>query len=167
MSETQQGQGGAEGGRRLYGPCLGVLALDQLTKWLIVTQYGVGETRPILGPVMSFTRRTNTGGAFSVFTGHTWLLTAMALVALVLILRLGPRLVGDCRLALLGLGMIAGGAAGNLADRLRLGHVVDFIDFHFWPVFNVADTGIVIGVLLLLWLTLAGERKGVAGAGQA
>jgi len=130
------------------------VALDQLTKALIVAAMPVGESVRVLGPVLSFTRRTNTGGAFGMLPGNALLLGAVGALVTVFLAIHGPRLVGRTPAALLSLGLVVGGALGNLIDRSRLGHVVDFIDVHCWPVFNVADMGITVGFALILLLML-------------
>jgi signal peptidase II len=130
------------------------LAVDQLTKRLIVTHMAVGDSHPVIAGVLSITRRTNTGGAFGILPGSTLLLSVVGALVMIFLLIYGPGLVGRGRLTLLGLGMVVGGAAGNLLDRARTGHVVDFIDFHIWPTFNVADIGITVGVALLILVML-------------
>jgi signal peptidase II len=102
----------------------------------------------------------NAGGAFSLFGSQPWLfLSATVVVALVIV---GASLRLASRATAIGLGLILGGAVGNLTDRIVRGsgvsgRVVDFIDLHHWPVFNVADSAIVVGALLVL---LAGFRQG-------
>ena len=126
-----------------------VVLADQLTKWWAVD-------RLVSGPVhvlwrLDFALSTNTGSAFSLFQGATAVIVvvAMALVAVLLVLVWRAPTLG--RAAILGL--ILGGALGNLADRLFRdlhGGVVDFVDFHFFPSFNVADSCITIGCILLV-----------------
>jgi len=159
MSEAEQTTQTRRPGALLYVVGVCVLALDQATKALIVAGYQVGDSVQVLGPVLSFTRRTNTGGAFSVLQDCPGALAAVSAVVLLVLLLIGPRVAGPRPAAHVALGLIAGGAAGNLLDRLRLGHVVDFIDFHFWPVFNVADIGITVGAGLLLLSVLLAEKR--------
>jgi signal peptidase II len=144
---------------RSYGWLLGVAALvlvaDQITKTLVVAQLELNQSVPLVGTVVSFTHRMNTGGAFSVMEGQRLLLCVVSGTVAAGLILIGPRLAGGNRLILAGLGMVLGGAAGNLVDRLRLGHVVDFIDLHFWPVFNVADIGITVGALLIVLTLIA------------
>lgn len=130
------------------------VALDQVTKLLVVWRFEVGESLPVLGTVLSLTRRTNSGGAFGMLPGNAILLGAVGALVTVFLAIHGHRLVGRSYLALISLGLVVGGALGNLLDRARLGHVVDFIDLHFWPVFNVADIGITVGFALILLLML-------------
>jgi signal peptidase II len=102
----------------------------------------------------------NKGGAFSLGTGSTWVFVIAAVVVVTFVLLFGRRLLGS-RLALVAMGLVLGGAVGNLSDRLFRdtgGAVVDFIDFRWWPVFNVADSAVVIGGILLV-LTGAFESE--------
>lgn len=130
------------------------LALDQATKWLVVTSLPLGQPTypvPALSWLFGFTYVTNTGVAFGLFkeAGSIFILIAVVIITFILYsLRSLPH---EQRLVRVALGVQLGGALGNLLDRLRLGYVVDFIDFKFWPVFNVADAAIVIGVLLLVF----------------
>jgi len=161
---TGDASAGAATPGQSYGWLLGVaalvLALDQLSKALIVHHMLLNESIPLLGPVVSLTRRLNTGGAFGVLQGNRVLLCLVSGAVAAGLIIMGPRLAGGSRAVLAGLGMVLGGAAGNLVDRVRLGHVVDFIDFHFWPVFNIADTAITVGALLIVVvLVISIERE--------
>ena len=126
-----------------------VFSLDQVSKALVRHNLLPGESIPRDGPfriVNSF----NTGSAFGLFPGQTLFLILASLVGIVVLLvvyRNHPFAGYPIRLSL---GMQIGGAVGNLADRVREGRVTDFIDIGFWPVFNVADTAIVTGIILLV-----------------
>jgi len=138
----------------LAGVSILVLALDQLTKWLIVRAFEVGDSTPVLGGIFYLTRRTNTGGAFSLFSGNAQILGVVNALVIVALIILAPRIAGHSRLLLLAIAMLIGGAVGNLIDRIINGYVVDFIDVYYhdshWPAFNVADSAITGGVILLL-----------------
>jgi signal peptidase II len=115
---------------------------------------------PIIGDTVTWTLVRNSGAAFSMATGYTWVLTLVATGVVIGIAWMGRRLVSPWWA--LGLGMILGGALGNLVDRffrspgpLR-GHVVDFFSVGWWPVFNVADPAVVGGAILLVGLSLFG-----------
>ncbi|WP_061000807.1 signal peptidase II [Mycolicibacterium mucogenicum] len=130
-----------------------VLGLDVLTKVLAVKLLVPGQPVEIIGDTISWTLVRNSGAAFSMATGYTWVLTLIAIW-------MGRRLVSVWWA--LGLGMILGGAVGNLMDRffrspgpLR-GHVVDFLSVGWWPVFNVADSAVVCGAVLLVGLSMFG-----------
>ena len=133
-----------------------IVALDQLTKWAVLGHFAYGERREITG-FFNLVLVYNKGAAFSLFAQaagwQTPLLAAFALAAAVIVSVLILR-NPDRGLLCLGLALILGGAVGNLIDRLRFGHVVDFLDFHalgwHWPAFNVADSAISIGAVLLI-----------------
>ncbi len=128
-----------------------VLILDQLTKLAVQRSFTPGDSIPLLSPVLSLTYVQNTGAAFGLFRGQQTLFIVLAVAIGGWIVRevlAGPP---PGAAAAWALPLILGGSLGNLMDRLRFGHVVDFIDVHVWPVFNVADSAITVGVALLLW----------------
>jgi signal peptidase II len=137
-----------------------VLTLDIVTKVLAVKLLTPGQPVPIIGDTVTWTLVRNSGAAFSMATGYTWMLTVIASAVVVGIFWMGRRLVSPWWA--IGLGMILGGAMGNLVDRffrspgpLR-GHVVDFFSIGWWPVFNVADPSVVGGAILLVTLSALG-----------
>ena len=137
---------------------------DQLSKIWIRTNLAVGQSIPEAG-VPRLTHVTNTGSAFGLFQGQTFPLTIVAsasavalLLYAVLFYRRFPLL--DNRLAWVGLSLILGGTVGNLIDRLRLGYVTDFIDFGFWPAFNLADSAVVVGVIMFAYSLISLARAG-------
>lgn len=142
------------------------LLLDVLTKSLAVSSLDAQRPLRLLGGAVYLTLVRNSGAAFSMASGLTWLLTLIALVVVVVIVRLAPRLRSPGWA--LGLGLVLGGALGNLMDRLLRapgplrGHVVDFVslfapDGQVWPVFNLADSAIVCGGVLLMVLAATGR----------
>jgi len=133
---------------------LAILALDQLTKWLLLVQW-LSPERPMI-EVTSFFDVVlvwNTGISFGLFSAahEPLLLTAVSGVVVAVLLVWLMR--NNSRLVAVALGCVIGGAAGNVIDRLRFGAVTDFLDFHLghyhWPAFNIADSSIFIGVVLL------------------
>jgi len=121
-----------------------VVLVDQLTKWWAVDRLDTGPIHVIWTLDLELNR--NTGSAFSLFQGDAAVLVVIAVVLVTVLLVLVYRSASMSRAAIFGL--IIGGAVGNLSDRLFRGDhgaVVDFIDFHFWPTFNVADASIVVG----------------------
>jgi signal peptidase II len=137
-----------------------VLFLDIVTKVLAVRLLTPGQPVSIIGDTVTWTLVRNSGAAFSMATSYTWLLTLIATGVVIGIVWMGRRLVSPWWA--IGLGMILGGAMGNLVDRffrspgpLR-GHVVDFFSVGWWPVFNVADPSVVGGAILLVALSLFG-----------
>lgn len=139
------------------GLALVLLALDQLSKTYVVTHFTLGVPAPFLGPLASLTLTHNRTTAMGLAPLEGWPLAVLSGVLVVAIAALGPRLVRGCTPARWGVWVLLGGALGNLADRVRLGYVVDFIDFHFWPVFNIADIAVVCGAALIV-LGLARHR---------
>lgn len=133
-----------------------VVVLDQLTKWAVLANFAYGE-RLEIAPFLNLVLVYNKGAAFSMFADadgwQTPLLIAFALGAAGIVSYLLVRNPGK-RVLSLGLALILGGALGNVIDRLRFGHVVDFVDVHamgwHWPAFNVADSGITVGAALLI-----------------
>ncbi|GAB4536762.1 MAG: signal peptidase II [Anaerolineae bacterium] len=131
-----------------------VLALDQLTKVWVLTSLPEGgwwSPLPGLWRVIRITHITNSGAAFGIFPnqGNFFIIVAVVVaLAIVLYYRYLP--TGNW-LVRLSLGLQLGGAIGNLLDRIRYGHVVDFVDIGFWPIFNVADLAIVTGVGILAY----------------
>jgi len=148
-----------------------VLTLDIVTKVLAVRLLPPGQPVSIIGDTVTWTLVRNSGAAFSMGTGYTWLLTVIATVVVVGIFWMGRRLVSPWWAV--GLGMILGGAMGNLVDRffrapgpLR-GHVVDFFSVGWWPVFNVADPSVVGGAILLVVLSIFGYDFDTVGRRKA
>ena len=137
-----------------------VLALDVLTKHLVVSHLEHRDPVRLLGGALLLNVSRNSGAAFSFAQGATIVFTLVALAVIVVIVRTAARL-GSAVWAL-SLGLLLGGATGNLADRLfrapgvGRGAVVDFIDFRVWPVFNLADSAIVVGGLLAVLLSMRG-----------
>ena len=143
-----------------------VVVLDQATKWLAVT--GLEPFRPVtIAPLLNLTLLYNEGAAFSFLSGaggwQRWFFSAFALVMTVVLVVWLLRLKPGERMMAAALSLVAGGAVGNLIDRVLTGRVVDFIDFYVghwhWPAFNVADSAITVGVVLLLITSLREERK--------
>ena len=138
---------------------------DQVTKWVVLSNFAYGERREVTS-FFNLVLVYNKGAAFSMFADaagwQTPLLVAFALIAAGIVGTLIVRNPNK-RMLCFGLALILGGALGNLVDRLRFGHVVDFLDFHaagwHWPAFNVADSGITVGALLLILDGFAQHEK--------
>ena len=142
-----------------------IVALDQLTKfWAEASLVGQGSI-PVIGELLQFRLAYNNAAAFSLGVGATWVLTTISLVVSIALVLLAPR-IKTMTWALIG-GMALGGAVGNLIDRAFKqpeffnGHVVDFIQIPFnFPIFNLADTFLVIAVSLAILRTLLGDEIG-------
>jgi signal peptidase II len=156
--------------RLLLGLAAGVLVLDQATKFWIAARvpfdpfhsHGIGHDIPVIRGFFYLIHVGNTGAAWSMFTGRSVLLAALAAGTLLAIYFWRHSLGLRQPLAQVCFGLLCGGIVGNLIDRLLHGHVIDFIDLHFgsyvYPTFNVADSGICVGVLLYILQSLRAPR---------
>ena len=152
--------------RKWLGLALAVIVFDHLTKWWVSSTLGYQEFIPVL-PFFSLVRVHNAGAAFSFLADaggwQRWFFIAIGIIATVIIVRLLKRHAHEPRLAF-SLALVLGGALGNVIDRVVLGHVVDFLYFHYrdfaWPAFNVADSAISVGAALLIWDSLFGKPAG-------
>ncbi len=142
----------------LVAVAVAALVADQLTKWLVSSALALGEAIGTVGP-FSIHHVRNTGIAFGLFsnaTGAVIVVTGLAVGGmLIFFARAGQR----HWLVPIALGLVLGGSISNLFDRVRLGHVTDFLDFEYWPAFNLADTFIVVGVALLFLSFVAADRS--------
>lgn len=154
----RQGRPGCERALNPWVVALLVLCGDQASKWLVRQSLQLGQSIPVLSPVLHLTYVQNTGAAFGMLRGHAPLFVLLSVAVAVWIVAELRKPDGHGRLTLLSLSLILGGALGNVIDRLRLGYVVDFIDLRVWPVFNIADSAITIGVSLLLWQSFFGDK---------
>lgn len=163
--------------RGLLGLAAAVLAADQLTKAWALRALDPVQPLVVVPGLFHLTLVMNPGVAFGLLAGvplgWRWLVPLFSLAALVLLCSLAARIVPDGgRAGALAVGLVLGGAVGNLVDRWRFGAVVDFVDVFWrqwhWPAFNVADSAITVGVLLLaLQLALAGRRQERRGSADA
>lgn len=143
------------------GIAVAIVLLDQTTKWIIVSRLGLYESIPIIQKILSLTRIHNSGIAFGLFPGRPNLFTGVTCISMLVVFYFYLTAAAGRFLSSLACALILGGAAGNLMDRFRLGYVVDFINFSFWPTFNVADSAVSIGVALLL-VSFILDEKGAA-----
>jgi len=132
-----------------------VLFLDQLAKLLASRYIFLNHTIPLINNIFHLTLIHNKGAAFGIFKNQTLLFIVISIITIILIYRKLKTKTGS-RFGILGfsLTLILAGALGNLIDRIFLGYVVDFLDFRIWPVFNIADSAISIGTVLLGWYIL-------------
>lgn len=147
----------------LLGTAAVVFLLDHLSKWLVTQNIALGDQVPASGPV-TFHHVENRGAAFGLFPQMQFVFLAVALAVAIYILVVGRRF-GPGIFPQVLLGMVLGGALANAVDRFLQGYVVDFIDLQRWPVFNVADMAIVVGILLGV-LTLRMVPASVPGDGD-
>lgn len=131
-----------------------VFFADRAFKIWVVGHLKEAESVPVWQGVFHLTRVENTGAAFGVWRGSAFFLTIITLASVLAIFIYLLRIQVMARTPKTnfhGWALVAGGALGNLYDRLRFGHVIDFLDFRFWPVFNVADACICLGVFFIFW----------------
>ena len=131
-----------------------ILILDQVTKYIIIEKLPIGSSIEVISGFFYITNVKNSGAAFGLFQGSIGTLTIISIVAIVLIIILKITLKLNYAFYNVSLGFILGGALGNLIDRYFVGEVTDFINFTFWPVFNIADSFIIIGFCLIIILII-------------
>ena len=141
-----------------------VIALDQATKAWVTRALGPDQLqhrRQLLGAWLSLEYVQNRGTAFGLFAGGGGLVLAMVAAGFIALAAALHRVSRPTNLFLLGAGLVAGGAVGNVIDRIRVGYVTDFIAVSVWWRFNIADSAVTIGVLMLIWLSMqTRERHG-------
>jgi len=149
----------------LFLPALVVVVLDQITKHLF---WKNAQNYEIIPGYFNITLVKNAGAAFGMFQGARVFFVTASFLAVGLIIYLGLRLPRTQRARRILLGLILGGAIGNLIDRVASGEVIDFVQMgvagHYWPVFNVADAGVTIGATLLILYALRAQRPLVSVA---
>jgi len=141
----------------LVAIALAALAGDQLTKHIVSSRLSLDGEVSVVGP-LKIHHVHNSGIAFGFFSNATAVVTALTAVAVGWMLLFFARSGARHPILPVALGLLIGGSASNLIDRVRLGHVTDFLDLGFWPAFNLADSFIVLGVLILLAALLMPQR---------
>ena len=150
-----------------------IVGLDQLTKSWVRANIDLGAVWmpwEWLSPYARIVHWYNTGVAFGMFQGHGWIFTILATVVVAIIIYIYPQVPEEDWSLRLAMGMQLGGAIGNLVDRLTIGHVTDFISIGTFPVFNIADSSISVGVGVLIlgvWLQEKEQRKKAAQKAHA
>ncbi len=180
MNETSQASSPAEprrrpgAGKALYLLIsLVVLVIDQWSKWLIELQLDPHHVVPVIPNLLNLTHVRNTGVAFGLFAAHdsvvgTWILSLLGMAALAFVGYYFRQVDPRDRGLLIALALVLGGAVGNLIDRLASGGVTDFIDFYIgryhWHTFNVADSAITVGIILMILTSLRQDEPGATDA---
>ncbi|MBI1978307.1 MAG: signal peptidase II [Candidatus Omnitrophica bacterium] len=140
--------------RTLYGVAGLVLFSDQLTKFLALLFLKSKSSVPIVPNVFHLSFVENTGIAFGLFRDHPQFWTFLISASVLILLVASWFFKNQSFVKRMAFGFILGGAIGNCIDRIRFEHVIDFLDFRIWPVFNLADSFITVGVFLFIWVTL-------------
>jgi len=147
---------------QVYLIALSLLFLDQFSKYLIRQELAVAESIPVINRIFHITYVENRGIAFGLFPqGHS-LFIIISLIIILVVVFFERKKVLKSPWERFCLGLVLGGALGNVIDRLRFGFVIDFLDFRVWPVFNLADSGVCIGGILMAFFLLkkhAGKEK--------
>ena len=138
---------------------LAVVIVDQLSKYVVVESMTLGESIPIIEGIFHLTYILNPGAAFGMFAYNRLFFIAIAVVVIGVIAWARKEILASPLEVKAGCGLFLGGAVGNLIDRARQGVVIDFFDFRIWPIFNIADIAICIGVGLIIWNLLKTELK--------
>ena len=141
----------------LAAVALAAVAADQLTKHVVSSELALDEEVAVVGP-FSIHHVQNSGIAFGLFASATAVVTVLTAVAVAWMLVFFGRSGSRHPVLPAALGLLIGGSVSNLVDRVRLGHVTDFLDFDRWPAFNLADTFIVVGVAILLLALVVSDR---------
>jgi signal peptidase II len=137
---------------------LAAIAADQLTKWLVTSRLGIDDGVHVVGPFWIH-HVQNSGIAFGFFSQATAIVILATGIAVGWMLLYFGRSGARHPVLPVALGLVIGGSTSNLLDRVRLGYVTDFLDFRYWPAFNLADSFIVVGVLVLLATLMRNERE--------
>jgi len=140
-----------------------IVLIDQITKWLVVSYMDLGERFPLIDGFLYFTSHRNRGAAWGMLQGQLWLFYAITVMVIIYIIYYWYRNGRGNRILEMALALLLGGAAGNFIDRLFRREVVDFIDVYIFsydfPIFNVADSALTIGVIMLFCYLFWEERK--------
>ena len=142
----------------LASVAIAAVIADQITKYLVTSNLSLDESVKVAGP-LSIHHVQNSGIAFGLFPDSTAVVVAVTSAAVVWMVVFFARSGSRHPVFPAALGLLLGGSVSNLADRVRLGHVTDFVDLKYWPAFNLADSFIVVGVAILLFAVVGGDRE--------
>ena len=141
----------------LAAVAVAAVAADQVTKHIVSSRLALGESVDVVGP-FSIHHVQNSGIAFGLFSNSTAIVIILTAIAVSWMLWFFARSGARHPVLPAALGLLTGGSVSNLVDRVRLGHVTDFLDVRYWPAFNLADSFIVVGVAILLLALVAADR---------
>lgn len=136
----------------IFTTALSVLIFDQLTKFLIRTNFQLNDSIPIIKNILHLTYITNTGSAYGLFKDFNVFFIIFSFIVIFAIFYFMKQIKQNEKSLQFAIGLLLGGTIGNLIDRISYGAVTDFIDFRIWPVFNAADSAVTISVILLIIL---------------
>jgi signal peptidase II len=147
-----------------YSIALLITVLDQICKYTINKYMVLGQSLPLLGNFFKLTYVRNTGAAFSFFVGFSPYLAVIGLAVSIAVVYFHYRIPSKNYFLQIALAFILGGSLGNLSDRIFRSYVIDYLDFTVWPVFNLADIMINVGVFMLVYKLFEKEGKNVSGS---
>ncbi|MAE43244.1 signal peptidase II [Candidatus Woesearchaeota archaeon] len=133
----------------IFSTALIVALIDQATKFLINTNFELNQSLPIINNAFHLTYILNSGAGFGILQNQTWLLILISIAVIGFILYYTTKIKNERTLQIL-VGFVLGGTIGNLIDRISYGVVIDFFDFRIWPIFNIADSFVTVGVIGLI-----------------
>lgn len=136
-----------------------LILADQAIKFLVVSLMELGESIPVFAGIFHITYIENPGAAFGLFANQRLVFIVAGILVIAAACLMYRRLMSEKAIIRWGVALLLGGAVGNLIDRLRIGGVIDFLDFRIWPVFNIADIGICVGVALLMYALIYDAEK--------
>lgn len=140
-----------------------MIVIDQWTKYLVIENMTIGESIPVIENIFYLTSHRNPGAAWGILQGQMWFFYIITLIVVGIIIYYIEHYAKTNRLLGISLGLVLGGAIGNLIDRVRFQEVVDFVDVYIfsydYPIFNVADSSLVVGVILIGIITLFEEAR--------
>lgn len=131
------------------------LIIDRLVKYYIETSMHLGQSIPVIDNIFHITYVLNPGAAFGILENQRWFFIAICVAICIGVAIFYKSLQRESIMFRYGLGLLLGGAIGNLIDRIQTGFVTDFLDFRIWPVFNIADIGICVGAGMIVFALLA------------
>lgn len=138
---------------------ISVVIVDQFSKYLTVRTLVEGQSIPIIKGFFHITFIYNKGAAFGILEEKQWIFILVALALLLTIYYLRKHIATEDRRTQFGIALLVGGAVGNLIDRIRINKVIDYFDFLIWPVFNIADIAICLGVGIVLWMNIRQDLR--------
>ena len=136
-----------------------LILADQAIKFLVVSLMELGESIPVFAGIFHITYIENPRAAFGLFANQRLVFIVAGILVIAAACLMYRRLMSEKAIIRWGVALLLGGAVGNLIDRLRIGGVIDFLDFRIWPVFNIADIGICVGVALLMYALIYDTEK--------
>lgn len=143
-----------------------LVIIDQLSKYYIQSTMMLGESIPVWEDIFHITYILNPGAAFGMMANQTAFFIVLALAIVGAVIYFYPTIRRESRAMKIGIGLLLGGAIGNLIDRVHIGMVVDFFDFRIWPIFNIADIGIVCGAGIILAVSFLTRDKSEVNANE-